>query len=239
MRKCKSEPRCHLPPLLPDLPSPSFAITQGCGAVSLFSMSLSPAGVSGLPTELVFSSLYSGALPCPRDSLIMFGLLEITLVGKCFLRKEFCQVGPCILLGVSPKAQNSRYTQHVRPGAAVKDWSPRVSSYYSFSPHHCLAVLTGTTFQTFVSLFVLSYEMGILGIKRGTGLKMLSRGDMRSLSSLVAKGSKFEYYFSIFGIHITITLGSIFVTLNSTQFSHFLFTKYIWVAVGWGRGHSE
>lgn len=102
----------------------------------------------------------------------MFGthFLEIILVGKLFFAEEFYQVEHC---WVSQQGSELEEDSTWQAKAAVKDLSPKVGSYYIVSTYHYLAVLTETSFQTSLSLFVLSYEMGILGRKKGTGLKML------------------------------------------------------------------
>lgn len=72
---------------------------------------------------------------------------------------------------------------------------------------------------------------------------MLPRGTVWSLFSLIPNGPKLEYYFSIFGIHIITTLGSIFLIQNSTLYDSLsLPVHQICLGghgVGCGTGHSQ
>lgn len=210
-------------PLLPDLLSSWFAITHRVWQ-SPPNMHLFGARVSRLYTENQCSLFFTLELVLPRRTPFWgldLGLLEITL-GR---RREwifFLQwriLSSWTLLGISPNLITRGYMQCGRPGAAVKDLSLQGGPVFHIPYPLLLTSVNWDKFPDFSEpLYPQLWDEN--PNDKGTGLKMLPRGTVWSLLSLIPNGPKLEYYFSIFGIHIITTLGSIFLIQNSTLYDN-------------------
>lgn len=182
-------------------------------------------GEPSIHRESVFAILHSGACPPTQNSLLRFGPRTFR---NYFGQEEgvdfFLQwriLSSWTMLGISPNLITRGYMQCGRPGAAVKDLSLQGGPVFRIPYPLLLTSVNWDKFPDFSEpLYPQLWDEN--PNDKGTGLKMLPRGTVWSLFSLIPKGPKLEYYFSIFGIHIIITLGSIFLIQNSTLYDHSL-----------------
>lgn len=211
-------------------------------------MHLFGARVSRLPTENQCSLSFTLELVLPRRTpfwCLDLRLLETTMGRRrgwifFFFSEEFCHVGPCWVS--SPKLRTRGSRQCGRPGAAVKDLSLQGGPEFRIPYPLLLTSVNWDKFPDFSEpLYPQLWDEN--PNDKGTGLKMLPRGTVWSLFSLIPNGPKLEYYFSIFGIHIITTLGSIFLIQNSTLYDSLsLPVHQICLGghgVGCGTGHSQ
>lgn len=157
--------------LLPDWLSSRFAITYKVWAVSSQHAPLWGKGEPSTHRESVFAILHSGTCPPTQNSLLMFGPQTFR---NYYGQEEgvdffFSSVNNSVTLDLAGYLLQSSELEGLGNVAGREQlwrtWVSRVGPNSVFPTHCCWLLLTGTSFQTFLSLFILSYEMRILMIK--------------------------------------------------------------------------